>query len=152
MRRSEGVRAVRRTLVLVLCFWIVAAVIPASAAGATEAARRPTEAERIAAMLNAAEQSGARFLRGGKEYSGVEGRKHLERKLRHAGNRVRTAEEFIEGIASRSSITGRPYRVRLPDGREMESGQWFRDKLAEIDARGCRSGGRSSLPRSVEPR
>ena len=99
-----------------------------------EGSHRLAEPERIAALLDAVERSGAIFVREGAEYSGVEGRRHLERKLRHAGDRVKTAEDFIENIASRSSLTGRPYLVRLPTGEEMEAGVWLHRKLAEIDA------------------
>ncbi len=100
-----------------------------------ESPDRQREQARITALLDAVERSGAQFIREGKTYSAVEGRKHLERKLRHASGRVKTAEEFIEWIASRSSTTGRPYRVRLPSGEEVESAVWFRQRLAEIDAR-----------------
>ena len=106
----------------------------ALAAWGGEGSRPPSEPERIAALLAAVERSGARFVREGTEYSGAEGRRHLERKLRYAGDRIATAEEFIAGIASRSSITGRQYLVRLPGGAEMECGAWLRQKLAEIDA------------------
>jgi len=132
-------------LSLVLGWGIVGAFSPPPGQ-AGEDVRGLAERDRIAALLEAAERSGARFVRQGKEYSGAEGRKHLERKLRYAGERVRTAEEFIEGIASRSSITGRPYRVRLPERQEKEAGPWFRDMLAEIDARRCRAVGRPEGP------
>lgn len=104
------------------------------AAWAGEAPRSPRENARITALLDAVVDSNVEFVREGSAYSGVEGRKHLERKLRYAGDRIQTAEEFIEGLASRSSITGRPYLVRLPGGAEMESGMWLRQRLAEIDA------------------
>ena len=100
-----------------------------------DAPDRQRERARITALLDAVEHSGVKFIREGKEYSTVQGRKHLERKLRHAGERVKTAEDFIEGIASRSSTTGRPYFVRLADGEQMESGAWMRQRLAEFDAR-----------------
>ncbi|HEY7675696.1 MAG TPA: DUF5329 domain-containing protein [Candidatus Methylomirabilis sp.] len=102
-------------------------------AWAAESPRPLSEQERIAALLDAVGHSGAAFIREGKAYSAADGRKHLERKLRYAGDRVKTGEEFIEGIASRSSTTGRPYKVRLPGGEEMETGVWLRQKLAEID-------------------
>jgi hypothetical protein len=104
-------------------------------AWAAESPRPLREQERIAALLDAVGRSGARFIREGKEYSAADGRKHLERKLRYAGDRIKTAEDFIEGIASRSSTTGRPYRVRFPSGEDMETEAWLRQKLAEIDAR-----------------
>lgn len=103
---------------------------PARPAGEPTQAR---ETARIAALLDAVEHSGARFVRNGMEYSGVEGRRHLEGKLRHAGERSQTAEEFIEGVATRSSLSGRPYLVRTPEGEEVESGVWLRRKLAELE-------------------
>jgi hypothetical protein len=96
---------------------------------------RQREQARIAALLDSVERSGATFIREKKAYSAVEGRKHLERKLRHAGNRVKTAEDFIEGVASRSSTTGRAYMIKLPSGEQMETEPWLRQRLAEIDAR-----------------
>ncbi len=128
-------RAVCLAVVCLACGWDAGSVFRAPAAQAAEAPRPPREQERIAALLAAVDHSGARFVREGKEYSGADGRRHLERKLRYAGDRVVTAEDFIEGIASRSSTTGRPYKVRLPAGEEMEAGVWFRQKLAEIDGR-----------------
>ncbi len=100
-----------------------------------ESPDRQREQARITALLDAVERSGATFIREGKAYSAAEGRKHLDRKLRHAGGRIKTAEEFIEGIARRSSTTGRPYLIRFPSGEEMETGPWLRQRLAEIDSR-----------------
>ncbi len=108
---------------------------PRAPAWAADAPDRQRERARITALLDAVEHSGAKFVREGKEYSAVQGRKHLARKLRHAGERVKTAEDFIESIASRSSTTGRPYFVRLVNGEKMESGAWMRQRLAEIDGR-----------------
>lgn len=123
------------SLVCLACGWDAGSALRPPAAQAGEAPRPRSERERIAALLAAVDRSGARFVREGKEYSAADGRKHLERKLRSAGDRVVTAEDFIEGIASRSSTTGRPYKVRLPGGEEIETGVWLRQRLAEIDAR-----------------
>lgn len=106
-----------------------------SPAWGAEGPHRPSELERIAALLDAVERSGVKFIREGKEYSAKDARKHLERKLRYAGDRVKTAEEFIDGIATRSSTTGRPYLVRLPAGEKVESAVWFRQRLTELDSR-----------------
>lgn len=115
--------------------WLLLLACGLDPAGAGEPARRLSEPERIAALLDAVERSGATFIREGKAYSAVAGRRHLERKLRYVGRRVKTAEDFIEGIASRSSTTGRPYLVRLPSGEEIETRVWLQQRLAEIDAR-----------------
>ena len=136
--KSVGARTKRRQAWLLLLFLggvVIGLLLLPLPAGAGEVPDRQREQARITALLDAVERSGAQFIREKKAYSAVEGRKHLQRKLRHAGDRVKTAEQFIEGIASRSSTTGRPYIVKLPSGEQMETGPWLRQRLAEIDAR-----------------
>jgi hypothetical protein len=58
----------------------------------------------------------------------------LKRKRQNAGKRDMTARQFVTYIASRSSVTGKPYRVRLADGTEMTSAEWFTQRLQEIEA------------------
>ena len=43
-------------------------------------------------------------------------------------------QDFIDKLGSRSSMTGKPYRVRLPDGREMDSATWMTGLLEEVRA------------------
>jgi hypothetical protein len=54
---------------------------------------------------------------------------HLRMKLQNDGGRVRTADDFIRLCASKSSISGKPYRIRTSDGKTMTSEQYFREKL-----------------------
>lgn len=77
------------------------------------------------------QKSGVRFIRNGMEYSGTEGAQHLRDKLASAGNRVKTTEDFITGIASKSYLSGKPYLVKFPDGRTELAGDWLRAHLAE---------------------
>jgi hypothetical protein len=53
----------------------------------------------------------------------------LRLKLKVAGNKVKTAEDFIKLCASKSSITGEPYLMRLADGTIVKSEVFFRNKL-----------------------
>ena len=76
--------------------------------------------------------SGVRFIRNGLEYSGAEGAQHLRDKLAKAGNRVKTSEDFITGIASKSSLSGKPYLVKFVDGHPQATGEWLRGHLAEV--------------------
>lgn len=80
-------------------------------------------------LLTYVEQSQVRFIRGGKEYSAQEAADHLRMKLSKAGGRVKTAEDFIQGIATKSYLTGQPYRVKLADGRERPTGAWLSEIL-----------------------
>ena len=74
------------------------------------------------------------FIRNGREYSAPEAATHLRRKLGAARGRITTAEQFIDVLGARSSVTGRAYRVRLRDGRELDSAVWLRGLLREVRA------------------
>jgi len=89
----------------------------------------PSEAERIESLLKAIEESSCVFLRNGSEHDGEEAAAHLRRKLKAAGDRVRTARDFIDGIATKSSMSGEPYRVKLPDGSVVDLAPWLLDRL-----------------------
>jgi len=91
----------------------------------------PQAKAEIDELLNYVQKSGARFVRGGTEYSAVEGAEHLRDKLAKAGNRVKTTDDFITGIASTSYLSGKPYLVKFPDGRTQPAGDWLRAHLAE---------------------
>jgi hypothetical protein len=90
-----------------------------------------TKAE-IDELISYVGTSGVRFIRNGTEYSAAEGAQHLRDKLARAGNRVKTTEDFITGIASTSYITGKPYLVKFADGHTQPTGDWLRTHLAEV--------------------
>ena len=54
-------------------------------------------------------------------------------KLRKAGSRVKTAEDFIRYCGSQSSVSGQPYQIRYADGRTVTSESFLRAKLAELE-------------------
>ncbi len=72
---------------------------------------------------------GATFIRNGSEYDTQAASSHLRLKLKAAGKRVKTAEDFIQYCASKSSMSGEPYLIRLADGTTIKSEVFFRDKL-----------------------
>ncbi len=82
-------------------------------------------------LITYVQTSGVRFIRSGKEYSGTEGADHLRRKLAAAGDRVKTTDDFINGIASKSYLNGKPYLVKFPDGHTQPTGEWLKAHLAE---------------------
>jgi hypothetical protein len=89
-----------------------------------------TKAE-IDALIDCVQTSGVRFIRNGTEYSGAEGAEHLRAKLAKAGDRVKTTDDFITGIASKSYLSGKPYLVKFADGHTQPTGDWLREQLAE---------------------
>ena len=82
---------------------------------------------------------GVVFIRNGSDHSAVEAAAHLRRKLAAAYGRITTAEQFIDNLGTRSSMTGIAYRVRFADGREIDSATWLRQLLRELRAERVRS-------------
>ncbi len=76
---------------------------------------------------------GAVFIRNGAEYDTKAAGGHLRMKLGKAGDKVKTAEDFIDGIAAKSSTSGKPYQIRKPDGTVVETKPYLYSKLKEYD-------------------
>ena len=94
----------------------------------------PGESARIEYLLTSiAALSDAQFVRNGSAYDAKAAVEHLRSKLRYAGSRVRTAEDFIRYCASESSVSGKPYEIRFSDGRVMSSADFLRQKLLQFD-------------------
>ena len=89
-----------------------------------------SEAAKIQYLIASVETlEGAKFIRNGREYDTRAASEHLRLKLKVAGDKVRTAEDFIKLCASQSSITGEPYLIRFADGTTVRSEVFFRNKL-----------------------
>lgn len=108
---------------------VVAASAMAAEPGGSDGAERE-----IAGLVEALGASDCEFQRNGRWHSAGEARAHLQRKLDRARKRglAGSAEEFIERAASRSSVSGRAYRVRCADGYEGASGEWFGRELQRL--------------------
>ena len=92
---------------------------------------RPSERERIEALLAAIERADVALIRNGEVHSAAKAIAHLRRKWKHVGGEL-TAEQFIDAIASRSSTTGRPYLIKRREG-PVEAAVWFREQLRALD-------------------
>jgi hypothetical protein len=91
------------------------------------------ERTRIEALIAAVESSDVAFIRNGVPHNAAAAAQHLRKKWSFAGGYDLTAEQFIERVASRSSITGRPYEVKSPDGTTLKAGTWLHEKLRELE-------------------
>lgn len=99
-------------------------------------AASPVEQQRIDLLLGAiGEQTSLTFIRNGSEYTAEDAVNHLKRKMRSAGDRITTAEEFIDHLATASSFSGKPYLIRQP-GKEAEpAGPYLHRLLLEVAPR-----------------
>ena len=113
-------------LALMAAGWLVPAAL---------AAPNPVEARKIEQLIAAVEQlQSAKFVRNGTAYDAKKASDHLRLKLREAGERVATAEDFIRLCASRSSVSGRAYEIEFADGRRITSEAFLRAKLGELQS------------------
>jgi hypothetical protein len=93
-------------------------------------AQDSSEAAKIRYLIGSVEAlQGMTFLRNGGKYDARKAADHLRLKLKTAGNRVKTAEDFIRLCGSKSSVSGEAYRMRFPDGTTMYAGAFFRERL-----------------------
>lgn len=108
---------------------IAAFVILALFSG-TLSARDNIEDKKIDFLIFSVENlKGAKFIRNGSEYNGREAAMHLRMKLQRAGNHVQTADDFIRVCASQSYTSGKPYTIRLSDGKDIKAEEYFREIL-----------------------
>ena len=116
---------------------LVAAV---ASPGLTHASCLPTgERELLETLIgNVARRSDATFIRNGRSYNAVAAAEFLRGKWRTREAAVCSAEDFIVKVASVSSTTGKPYLVRLHDGREVPAAEFFQAELARLTQRHTR--------------
>jgi len=97
-------------------------------------AREAKENSRIEHLISSVEKlTGAKFIRNGKEYDPKKAGSHLRMKLKRAGDKVAKAESFIEGLAAKSSFSGKPYTIRNADGTVVKTSDYFYARLKEYD-------------------
>lgn len=93
-----------------------------------------SERQKIEALLESLKNiPDAVFVRNGTDYTADQAADHLRRKLAAAGQRVKTAEDFIACCASGSSISGEPYRIKFSDGHIVNGADYFRSKLNDLN-------------------
>jgi len=93
------------------------------------------EKKKIDFLLSSVENiKGAKFIRNGTEHDGKEAAEHLRSKLKSAGGKVQTADDFIRLCASKSLISGKPYLIRSSDGKTENSEIYFREMLKEYNS------------------
>jgi hypothetical protein len=113
----------------------------AAFANAADAGKTSGELRKIDALLDSVKSSNVTFIRNGSEYTAPEAHEHLRKKLKSAQNSwfappkdQWTARLFIEKVASRSSISGKPYLVRFKDGKVLEARAWLTEMLRTLEA------------------
>jgi hypothetical protein len=90
-------------------------------------------------LIGKIEHSGCRFERNGEAYDATQAGEHMRMKLNRAGDRIQTAENFIDGIASKSYLSGKPYRLLCPDLPAEDANAWLTRALRDYRQSGAAS-------------
>ena len=69
------------------------------------------------------------FIRNGVTHTPAEAVAHIKAKYDHFKPQIKTPEDFIRLSASKSLLSGKPYLVRTPDGKEMRLDEWLTKAL-----------------------
>lgn len=94
-----------------------------------------TESQKIdRIIMKIKKMENAEFIRNGESHTPQEAADHIRLKLGKAGNRIKTAKDFIKYCGTGSSITGEPYRIKFRNGSERLSADILNDYLKDIDA------------------
>ncbi len=98
---------------------------------AADATDTTAEIEYLLSTLGSSECT---FVRNGKRHDAERAEEHLRMKHRRGKRYVTTTETFIERLASRSSMSKKPYYVECPDDEPVPSGDWLMQRLADYRA------------------
>ncbi len=111
--------------IILLCWLCIG---PGAALGA--AGDADTE---IQGLIQAVAESGCEFDRNGTRYSAKDAAQHLELKYSRGKRHVKSAEDFIQRLASKSSWSGNPYQM-ICEGEAEPAGDWLSATLIELRA------------------
>ena len=92
--------------------------------------------ERIQHLISHVAGSGMTFVRNDSEYTPDQAASHMLKKYRHFRDDISTPDDFIALCASKSLMSGEPYRVIDRQGKAVKTADWLRAELAAYRMRG----------------
>lgn len=118
---------------------LAASLLACVSLGAGAAPAPPAVRAEIDAVMAKMSTSNCQFERNGSWHSAADAQKHLLRKLEYIEKRRETlasAEQFIDVAASKSSFSGKPYRVKCGGAEAVASREWLNRELKALRAAG----------------
>lgn len=92
----------------------------------------PETEDQIEHLLTFVSTSPCKFMRNGTWYEASEAAKHIRKKYDYVLGKglVGSAEDFIKYSATKSSMSGKKYRVQCGQEPEIESSEWLLTELS----------------------
>lgn len=120
-------KSTSRTLKTALATWALALTSAHAATG-------PAVQTEIQSLLSSLQSANCQFNRNGTWYNAGEARQHMQRKVdyfeEHGG--FKSTEQFIELVATKSSVSGDAYQVRCGQANALPSAQWMSGQLGQL--------------------
>jgi hypothetical protein len=112
-------------------FAFALAIILLSQSPCANAAPPAIAVDEINYLLGFIERSGCKFYRNGSWYDSHRAQSHLRDKYNFLAARehIKTAEDFIEQAATRSSVSGEEYQIQCEAGPALPSNRWLHTAL-----------------------
>ncbi len=79
------------------------------------------------------------FIRNNQEHTPDKAAAHMRRKYEHFKDQIKTPEDFILLAGTKSLMTGKPYQVRMKDGKMMLTQKWLKEALEKYRKKGGKS-------------
>ena len=92
----------------------------------------PAEIDYLLATIG---NSDCTFIRNGSRHDAEDAEAHLRMKYKRGKRYASTTEKFIERLASKSSLSRKPYFIECGSAEKVESGLWLEQRLEEYRAR-----------------
>ncbi|MFC3150732.1 DUF5329 family protein [Litoribrevibacter euphylliae] len=91
----------------------------------------PEAEKQINHLLSFVSASSCKFMRNGTWHEASDAAKHIKKKYDYVLDKglVDTAEDFIKYSATKSSFSGKKYKVKCDTAPEIESSEWLLSEL-----------------------
>ena len=115
-----------KNLVVVLALFCVSVV-----------AQQPlTEQQKIDHLISFIRNlNGSAFIRNGQEHTAQAAADHLQMKREKAGSHIKTAQDFIDKVASKSTISGELYMIKFANGKMFPSQMVLSNELKKVEGK-----------------
>jgi hypothetical protein len=94
-----------------------------------------TESQKVEQLIQfIRNMKGATFIRNGSEHSCREAADHLQSKWNKHKKDISSAKEFIEVLASKSGMSGEPYKIKFKDGTVQTTNAVLMKELKRLES------------------